>query len=71
MLVERPHAHTKILIYAHTHMHAHKRLPEVLTAFWHDSPLFIWLLRRKRGRKRSSDYLNFLTRQPADRLISQ
>lgn len=35
MLAERPHAHTKILRL--THMLAHKRLPEVLTAFWHDS----------------------------------
>lgn len=32
--------------------------------------LFMWLLRRKRSRSRSSDYLNFLTRRPADRLIS-
>lgn len=32
--------------------------------------LFIWLLRGKRGRKCSSDYLNFLTRWLADRLIS-
>lgn len=33
-------------------------------------PSFIRLLKKKKGRKHSGDYLSFLTRRPADRLIS-
>lgn len=54
----------------HTNTHAHTR--GSLRCWQHSGtpPLFIWLLRKKKGRKHSGDYLNFLTRRPADRLIS-
>lgn len=66
MLVEGLHAHTKILIYTLKDKEAARGAERILARLL----LFIWLLRRKRSRNRSSDYLNFLTRRPADRLIS-
>lgn len=55
----------------HANTHAHTR--GSLRCWQHSGtpPLFIWLLgKKKKGRKHSGAYLNFLTRRPADRLIS-
>lgn len=58
MLAERPHARSKIQSQTQSQKEAARGADGTLARLH----LFIWFLRRKRGRKFSTDYLNFLTR---------